>query len=138
MISMDFKTFLERNFKSFEVYDDGYDEGYDYELYVVKNSVNILYIGISQVGIWGRWFGHFGRMQRSYDGLWNPTDSVSQEIVENLPASLDWTIELWTVKDLSLFFEDNNPLRLSNPRAIKYYEPRMIQKLKPTLNSIYN
>ncbi len=111
-----------------------------YELYVVRNHKDILYIGISQSDIWDRWFGGFGRMKKNAGGYWYSTDTIGRNIIENMPDSLNWSIELWTLEDcIKLFGDKIKKMGFSIERSdIKDYEKLMIQELWPELNTTYN
>ena len=70
------------------------------DLYVVRDDRGqVLYVGISERGIWSRWFGQRGRMRRLSGGRWFGFDSVAQAVIDNMPQSWDWTIELWTPQE---------------------------------------
>jgi len=65
------------------------------ELYVLKNEALVLYVGISTRNIWERWFGGFGsHLVRNYYGEWFSTSDAGRAVLENMPASKDWMVEL--------------------------------------------
>jgi hypothetical protein len=130
MILLTFREFVKGEFEDGEEY---------YELYVVKNAIEILYVGISQSGIWNRWFGGFGRMHQRESGCWYGYDDISKEIAENMPASLDWIVELWTTEDCMKMFEEKIKSAgfVADRLTIKDYEHWMIEKLRPELNIIF-
>lgn len=126
MIELSFKDFHEQNYE---------EEGYC--LYVMKNGLgDILYAGISIVDVWTRWFGWGGHM--TWDGnIIYGESPVGAKIENNLPNSLNWNIQLWTLKDCLLFCRNELPSVVSEI-TIHDVEPIMIQKLAPVLNATYN
>jgi hypothetical protein len=62
--------------------------------------------------------------------------SVGEKIVDHLPDSWEWKIQLWTLEDCLEFCADE--LKPHGRYTIKWLEPIMIQKLRPSLNTIYN
>jgi hypothetical protein len=132
MIEIPFGQFMDGKFE---------DGGKGYELYIVKRYNEILYVGISRANIWNRWFGGRGRIRKNAGGYWYSTDSIGSEIVENMPNSLCWMIELWTQEDCKkLFAADiiNKGYHSSDRCDITVYEPMMIAKLSPSFNRTYN
>ena len=112
-----------------------------HQLYVVIGDKDeVLYVGISKAGIWDRWFGWRGRMPKNGNGSWFPMDYISVEIVEHLPESLAWTIELWTLSDcLKLFTDVIKKIGYAPDRLdIGDCEKWMIEKRIPSLNVIHN
>jgi hypothetical protein len=125
MIELDFASFHNQDYS---------EKGY--ELYVVKNgSDDILYVGISNQDIWQPWFGWNGHIMWK-DDLIIGDSLVGKKIVDHLPESLHWKIQLWALKDCVTFCKDVLPRR-SSP-TIQFIEPFMIQKLSPILNITYN
>jgi hypothetical protein len=125
MVEIDFETFHNQDFV---------EEGYD--LYVMKNGFgDTLYVGISKQSIWTRWFGWNGHILWSED-LIEGTTAVGRKIVDHLPDSLQWKIQLWTLEDCVTFCKDVLPT--SSFSGIEFAEPYMIQKLSPILNGSYN
>jgi hypothetical protein len=132
---------IELSFKEF--YDQSYEDE-DYCLYVMKNGLgDILYIGISTADIWGRWFGGAGHVPWSGTMLYG-NSTIGEKIVNHLPDSWDWKIQLWTLKDCLAFCE----MELPDPKfkmtigeysdAVHDVEARMIRKLSPALNRHLN
>jgi len=122
---------------TFRQFHDGQYRERGYELYIMKNGLgDILYIGISTNGIWNRWFAWGGHMM--WDGKIIYGDSrIGVKIENHLPDSLNWKIQLWTLKDCIKFCRKE--LRVDASEAtIHDLEPIMIQKLCPALNSTYN
>ena len=62
--------------------------------------------------------------------------SVGQKVVDHLPDSWDWKIQLWSLDDCLEFCSDE--LNPNGRYTIKWLEPIMIQKLRPSLNVMYN
>jgi hypothetical protein len=125
---------IEIKFKRF--HDQDYvEEGY--ELYVVKNGLNdVLYVGTSTLSIWERWFGWHGHILWT-DAIIQGTSPVGQNMVDHLPESLNWKIQLWTLEDCMNYCSYILPPNMSM-LDIKLIEPYMIQKLSPILNMTYN
>ena len=106
-------------------------------LYVVKNgSSDILYIGISTNDVWERWFGFGGHL--TWDGnIIYGESPIGVKIENHLPDSLGWKIQLWSLKDCLEFCGEE--LRNDLPEAtIQELESRMIRKLSPALNTMFN
>ena len=82
----------------FKVFMDFMDIDKDYQLYVLRKDKNIVYIGISERDIWYRWFGSFGRMCK-VNGEWRGKDATARHIIENMPKSFNWDIDLFSVTD---------------------------------------
>ena len=125
---------IELNFKQF--HEQQYREN-RYELYVLKNETgNILYVGISKRDIWERWFGWGGHMTWDGDVIYGESP-IGVKIKNNMPDSLNWKIQLWTLKDCLRICR--NELSSTAPEiTIHDVEPIMIQKLSPVLNATYN
>lgn len=119
-----------------EFHEQKYQENH-FCLYMVKNgNGDILYIGISTNNIWERWFGWGGHMV--WDGKVIYGESpIGTKIENHLPDSLNWKIQLWTLKDCAQFCGNELPGHMS-AMTIHDIEPIMIQKLHPALNLIYN
>lgn len=126
MIEMDFLQFHEHQYREMR-----------YELYVLKNGLgDTLYIGISKVNIWERWFGWGGHMM--WDGKVIYGESpIGVKIENHLPDSLNWTIQLWTLKDCIKFCRKELPSDTSSI-TVSDVEPIVIRKLSPALNATYN
>jgi hypothetical protein len=125
MIEIEFESFHNQDFV---------EEGY--ALYVMKNGLgDALYVGISQQSIWTRWFAWNGHILWSANAI-EGNSAVGRKIVDHLPESLRWKIQLWTLEDCVAFCRDVLPS--SNIPSIDFIEPYMIQKLSPILNGSYN
>jgi len=125
---------IEISFKAF--HDQDYRER-GYKLYVLKNgNEDVLYVGISTRSIWERWFGMNGHILWT-DRYATGESEVGQKVVDHLPDSLQWKIQLWTLKDCISFCKDMLPSKRSSP-MIQFVEPLMIQKLSPALNVACN
>ena len=125
---------IELRFKDF--YDAKYnDKGY--ELYVMKNGLSdVLYVGISQVDVWNRWFGYNGHLV--WDGKFVIGQStVGQKIANHFPESQNWLIQLWLLDDCIEFCQDIVSAKNKNYN-IKMLEPYMVLKLSPILNVHFN
>jgi len=62
---------------------------------------------------------------------------IGEKIEYHLPESLNWKIQLWTLKDCVRFCRKELPADKSEV-AIHDVEPIMIRKLLPALNVTYN
>lgn len=124
---------IEIHFREFFQYTYPHDDFY--ELYVMKNGLeDILYIGISSENIWNRWFGARGHIMVGTNYLVGES-SVGRKVVDHLPDAWDWKIQLWTLADCIEFCADK--LNPNGIYTIKWLEPLIIQKLRPSLNIIY-
>jgi hypothetical protein len=129
MISVRFEEFMNGEY-------DNKDEAH--ELYVLKNESLVLYVGISTRNIWERWFGSISsHLVRNYYGEWFSTSDAGRAVLENMPVSNDWTIELWTLQDCIDFLGERFARANKSALSIRYVEPYMIGKLRPSLNVIY-
>ena len=125
---------IEISFREFFEYTYPHDDFY--ELYVLKNGLEqTLYIGISSKNIWNRWFGWSGHIVVGTNYLVGQS-SVGQKVVDHLPNSWSWKIQLWTFEDCREFCAD--VLNPDGKYSIQWLEPLMIQKLRPSLNITYN
>lgn len=126
MIELNFIQFHEQQY-----HEDGY------ELYVLINGLgNVLYIGISSVDIWERWFGWGGHMMWDREVIYGESP-IGVKIENHLPDSLMWKIQLWTLKDCLKFCKSELPGN-DTEITIKDMEPIMIRKLSPALNGTHN
>ncbi|HET9908776.1 MAG TPA: hypothetical protein VFQ23_19155 [Anaerolineales bacterium] len=133
MIELRFKEFYEQNYE---------DE--EYCLYVMKNGLgDVLYVGISTDDVWSRWFGGTGHIPWSGTKRYG-NSTIGEKITNHLPESLEWNIQLWTLKDCLAFCEMEPPDPNFKPTAGEYndavrtVEARMIKKLSPSLNRHLN
>ncbi len=125
MIEIDFERFRHQDYR---------EAGY--RLYMMKNGLgNVLYVGISHQSIWNRWFDWGGHITWT-DQVIEGNTAVGRKIVDHLPESLKWKIELWTLEDRLNFCRDSLPA--THTLDIDFVEPFMIQKLSPILNESYN
>ena len=112
------------------------DEG-DYRIYAIFDGEDCLYVGKASLGVWARWFGRGGHIQKNIAGKWFGTSPIGKKIVKNIPTSLKWVIEMHTVKDCKndiLTFVCPHFKRLDIDSA----EIALIKKYRPKLNIIYN
>lgn len=99
-------------------------------IYIVRKKKEILYVGISQ-NILDRWFGLRGRMIKNIYDEWVSYDAISNEIIKNMPKSLGWNIDLWSIEEGSRFFD--------NPTTeLREIETEFIVVLEPKINYIGN
>lgn len=119
-----------------DFHEQNYEDNEGYCLYVVRNNLDdVLYVGVSDVDVWGRWFGWGGHMMWD-GGVIYGESVVGTKIENNLPDSLSWKIQLWTLKDCIDFLGKSIPPH--NARTVKSIEPLMIRRLSPALNVTYN
>ena len=134
MLEMTFQEFRKGKYP-----DQDTDERPDsYGLYVIKND-KVLYVGIS-TDVWYRWFGSSRAHTPTniYGDLYG-TDYIGREVVENLPQSLRWKVELWNRADCLNYFEIDIPEYYFEERLdFKYFEIQMIRKRSPFLNVQHN
>lgn len=116
-----------------------HEQGYEdrgYCLYIIKNGLgDVLYIGISEVDVWTRWFGWGGHIMWDGDVI-HGESPIGEKIENHLPDSLSWVFQLWTTEDCIEFLGDFIPHHAS--RTIQDIEPLMIKKMSPALNRTYN
>ncbi|MBK8783959.1 MAG: hypothetical protein IPO22_19705 [Anaerolineales bacterium] len=125
---------IEITFRGF--YECKYSEETFHELYVMKNGLSeVLYVGISSQNIWSRWFGWNGHIIGDAR-LMIGASEIGQKIVDYLPDSWNWKIQLWTLDDCLAFCADE--LNPQGRYTIKFLEPIIIQRLHPVLNVAYN
>lgn len=113
-----------------------YPENWDYstELYIIRNSKKVLYIGISRQGIWNRWFGNCrSHIFRNGYGEYLPNSHIAKLILNSMPNSNDWTIEFWTRRDCAAIIGiEDKPY----DEMLEYYEEELIMLLQPTENTL--
>jgi len=108
-----------------------------YKLYILKNGLgDILYIGISTTNIWERWFSWGGHLTWDGNVIYGGSP-IGVKIENHLPDSLNWKIQLWTLKDCIRFCGKELHGDTSMV-TIHDVEPIIIQKLSPALNVTYN
>jgi hypothetical protein len=100
-------------------------------LYILRDGKKVLYVGISKANVWNRWFGSFGRMHKNIYGEWITSDSISIHIVGNMPKSLDFEIDLWTLDESIIFLG-------SKSGDLESVENEMIVALLPQFNYVGN
>lgn len=129
-------TFYDFHDHYYEIRDKKFPHDF-FQLYVMKNGLgDVLYVGISTVDVWGRWFGWGGHMVWEGKIVYGES-SIGIKIENHLPDSLNWKIQLWSLDDCLDFCKDEAPVDLSQA-TINLLEPIMIQKLSPALNVTFN
>ena len=134
MIEMTFWNFHEQKYHEF---------GLGYCLYVMKNgSGGVLYVGISVVDVWDRWFGQGGHITWDRNIIYGESP-IGVKIENHIPDSLSWKIQLWTLEDCMDFCGKKCPdltlITLDEYKQLVHnVEPRIINKLSPALNRTYN
>lgn len=127
MIELTFWNFHERNYLE-----------KNYCLYVMKNGFGgVLYVGISTVDIWSRWFAWGGHMTWDRNVIYGES-SIGEKIEKHIPDSLSWKIQLWTLEDCFEFCGKELPSTGDHDQALRDIERHMIKKLSPALNVTYN
>jgi hypothetical protein len=111
-----------------------------YSLYIVKDADGkVMYIGISAVSIWSRWFGggtsHMG--VGSHGEVYGKS-TIGEVIERRFPDSWNWMIELWTVQDCRKFLDRELAGQNVSAMTIRELEPYMIEKLAPLYNVLHN
>jgi len=103
-------------------------------LYMVRDGETLLYIGISKANIANRWLGYRGHVYRNHNGELTGTSTIGQVVADNMPESLTWTMELWTVNDCIAYLDDKTP----KSRELESLERSLIQELTPLFNTVHN
>jgi hypothetical protein len=112
-----------------EFIDMDYDEGY-HNLYIVWYKETALYVGISNWNIWDRWFSRSNCHMLKLSGGWSEdwSSSIGRCIIQNLPESLDWIIELRHYPNTLLF--NKAPVDLDNVEQDLIYEYRPLFNIR--------
>ena len=124
-----------KSFKFSEFYKGQFaDDGF--ELYLLKDTdEKVLYIGISRDSIWHRWFGGgTSHMDIDATGKICGKSHVGEVIARGFPASWNWMIELWTIKDCLKACKAELSDRDVEKLGIEAIEPYMIVKFGPLYN----
>ena len=100
-------------------------------LYVVRNKKNILYVGMSRANVWNRWFGYSGRITKNIYNELVYHDAISMMIVNGLPDSNKWSIDLWTKEECASFLGCKSD-------DLRSVESELIASLLPKINVIGN
>ena len=128
-----------KKLKFFEFYQ-GEFEDIGYELYFLRdNDDEAMYIGISRISVWHRWFGGAGShmsVGENKNEIYG-TSYVGQVIERRFPNSWDWEIELWTREDCLKILEKDLVGRDYSNISIQTIEPLMITKFKPLYNVMH-
>ena len=109
-------------------------------IYVLKNETEVLYVGMSRTGIWHRWFNtrspHI--LVDFYTDKMAGWSSAGQEVVDNLPDSMNWRIELWRMPDLREYFGSQEAAKgyILDRLDLDHYEHCMIKERRPSLNAL--
>lgn len=109
----------------------------NYQLYILKNGLgDVLYIGISTVDVWGRWFGFGGHITWDGNIIYGESE-VGVKVENHIPDSLSWKIQLWTLEDCLEFCKDKVADDIAH-LTIHNLESIIINKFRPILNRTYN
>ena len=107
------------------------DEGYC-TVYVARDGATVLYVGKATAGIRERWAG--GRSPHVIvNGFgWQGYSTIGSLIVEHLPESRDWQIDLYTAEECQEIVLRHFPY--CNHVSTNYAELALIQELRPLFN----
>ena len=124
----------------FSEFFQGEYEDIGYELYFLKdNDGTAMYIGISRISVWHRWFGGAGShmsIGETKSKLYG-TSYIGQVIERRFPDSLEWKIELWTRDDCLKVLQEEFVGRNYSNISIQTIEPLMITKFMPLYNVMH-
>jgi hypothetical protein len=102
-------------------------------LYALYEGTQCLYVGISRWDVWRRWFDRSRGHIRGRGS--NFCTRVGAYVVDNLPRSLEWEIELWTLEECQDALRGEDKVRhLTLTRC----EDLMIGRKKPIFNITNN
>ena len=106
------------------------------QLYIIRSD-KVLYIGKAFLGIHYRWFGSgTSHILKRYNGTYFGNSAIGTEIINNLPTSMDWEIDMYTVDECSDFVHKHFPYY--KMFDIDIAEISLIREYKPLLNVIHN
>jgi hypothetical protein len=120
----------------YDFYHRNYKKG-NFSLYVLRDGKTVLYVGISKVDIWDRWFGnltpHMEVFKTEKHQVFRGNTRAGRSVAENYPESIKWTVELWTVDDCKeyLLSFGVDKTYLSDLLSV---EREMIRQRKPLYN----
>lgn len=109
-----------------------------HRIYLVRDNDVVFYVGKSDVGVLGRLSDHLGR------GDWRPgSPSILGELIlDNLPESRAWQVELFTVLDcedaIQRYFPHTSFKGTWYLYASDDAEKALIWDHRPCLNTTYN
>jgi hypothetical protein len=106
-----------------------------HRVYLVRDADVVFYIGKSDAGILGRLGEHLGR------GGWRrgSPSLLGQLILDNLPASRTWQVELFTVPDCRDAIQKHFPyLKFPERWDSDMAEQALIWEHRPCLNTAHN
>jgi len=102
-------------------------------VYVVRDGEVVLYVGKAEAGIKERWcYSRHPHITTTGWG-WAALSRIGFEIVNNLPRSRDWQIDLYTAEECADRIIQHYPY-YGGIRATEYAELVLIQDLRPRLN----
>jgi hypothetical protein len=128
MLEITFKNFMESDYP-------GSDMNGPWCVYVLKARNKVLYVGKSETGVWDRWFGGLNsHLVKAYDGHWFATTTAGHAVMEHMPESLGWKIELWTREDCVELAGNKYDGWDKYGLPVGYLETDMIKLRKPSLN----
>lgn len=111
----------------------------DARIYAVRDGRHVLYVGLASSGIAYRWFGTHGHLNRNIGGHWYGNSPVGRAIVEALPQSEHWAIDLYTMKECEPYVFRHLtyiPRQCIDRLSVRDAERAMIMELDPELNAI--
>ena len=122
-----------------EFYKGNYDD-HGYQLYIIKDAGgDVMYIGISRMSIWHRWFGgSTSHMGVTADGKIFGSSHIGQVVEGHLPDSWNWTIELWTREDCLKILLEQFGERNFEKINMEEIESHLIRKFHPLYNVMHS
>jgi hypothetical protein len=117
--------------------------------YVVRNETEILYIGISKIGVYNRWFGGQNpHIKFRFEEIYG-TSTIGKYIIDNFPDSKKWLIDQFSEIECldylckPYILDENNRITINdfytgNSRFIdmRYLEEILIGKFNPKFNTM--
>lgn len=117
--------------------------------YVVRNDIEILYIGISKIGVYNRWFGGQNpHIKFRFEEIYG-TSTIGKNIIDNFPDSKKWLIDQFSEIECLEYL--NKPYVLDENKRItiddfytglsrfvdmRYLEEILIGKFNPRFNTM--
>jgi hypothetical protein len=125
---------------TFEKFMSGDYPDDDYSIYIVRYNAEVLYIGISRDNIYNRWFtADYSHITKFANGALRGNSTIGQVIVGNLPNSLQWSIDLWSIDDCIKLLGDKSPCKSEyDNNALDKLERYLISELNPLFNVTHN
>lgn len=117
--------------------------------YVVRNDIEILYIGISTIGVFNRWFGGQNpHIKFRFEEIYG-TSTIGKHIIDNFPSSKKWLIDQFSEVDCLQFLNkeylidkdkritiDDFYTGMSRFVDMRYLEEILIGRFNPKFNTM--